>query len=300
MALEKTLPLLFIFFVGLGLKRMNVLKKEHAPMISQLILKIALPSAIISSLSSMEISPKLLLLPVSGIAIVTILLGIGFILAPLMGLQGKTRGAFLMAFPTLELGSVGNAFMLAVYGPDGLAQIALLDLGNSFFFFTVVAFLARAFGRSTERFRLSSALLSFAMTPVIWAYAIGIGFNLLHIHIAMLSNLFASLAQALLLLIMLLIAVEFELKPSPMMRSILAMYFKLALGVIVGLGVCLIFGFTGMTRVAVVLGASLPSSLMTVVYARKNALDAQFLASQLSLALPVAIGFSSVLLSLTH
>jgi malate permease and related proteins len=300
MALDKTLPILLIFFVGLILKRMQILKKEHAPMISQLILKVALPATIISSLSSTALSPSLLLLPAAGIAIVAALLGVAFVLAPLMGLRGKTRGAFIMAFPSLELGSVGYAFMLAVYGPGGLAQIALLDLGNGLFFFTVVAFLASAFGQSAGSFRLIDALKNFAMNPVIWAYGIGIGFNVCHVHIAVLSNLFTALAQALLLLIMLLIAVEFELKLSSLTLPLLAMYFKLCVGMILGLLISLLFGFTGMTRVAVVLGASLPSSLMTVVYARENALDAQFLASQLSLALPIAIGFSSLLITLSH
>ncbi len=300
MALDKTLPILLIFCVGLILKRMNVLKKEHAPVLSQLILKVALPSTIINSLSTTDLSPKLLLLPISGLAIVTVLLGIGFILAPIMGLQDKTRGAFIMAFPSLELGSIGYAFMLAVYGPSGLAQIALLDLGNGLFFFTVVAFLASAFGQSTERFRLSGALMKFAGNPVIWAYGIGITLNLIHVHIAILSNLFVALAQALLLLIMLLIAVEFELKPSSLSAPMLGMYFKMSVGAVVGVAISLVFGFTGMTRMAVVLGASLPSSLMTVVYARENGLDAQFLASMLSLALPASIGFSSLLISLSH
>jgi malate permease and related proteins len=300
MALDKTLPILLLFFVGLILKRMNVLKKEHAPMLSQLILKVALPSTIINSLSTTELSPKLLFLPISGVAIVTVLLGIGFVLAPIMGLQDKTRGAFIMAFPSLELGSIGYAFMLAVYGPSGLAQIALLDLGNGLFFFTVVAFLASAFGQSAERFRLSGALMKFVGNPVIWAYGIGIALNLFHVHIAILSNLFGALAQALLLLIMLLIAVEFELKPSSLSAAMLGMYFKMSVGVVVGVIISLIFGFTGMTRMAVVLGASLPSSLMTVVYARENGLDAQFLASMLSLALPISIGFSSLLISLSH
>ena len=300
MALEKTLPLLLLFFVGLGLKRMRVLQPEHAPLLAQLILKVALPSTIIRSLSNTSLSPKVLLLPVAGVAIVTVLLGVGFVLAPLLGLQGKTRGAFLIAFPTLELGSIGYAFMLAVYGLDGLEKIALVDVGSGFFFFTVVAFLASALGRSGERFQFLVALKTFFLNPVIWAYGIGIGFNLLHIHIAVLSNLFTALSQALLFLIMLLIAVEFEVRLSSLTLPVLALYFKVCVGVIVGLLVCLLFGFTGVTRVAVVLAASLPSSLMTVVYAKENALDAQFLASQLSLALPVAIGFSSIVLALVR
>jgi len=68
----------------------------------------------------------------------------------------------------------------------------------------------------------------------------------------------------------------------------------------VGVSISLLFGFTGMTRIAVVLGASLPASLLTVVYARENDLDAQFLASMLSLALPVSLVFSSLLLFLSH
>ncbi|GHP00904.1 transporter [Reticulibacter mediterranei] len=299
-AFEKTLPILLIFFVGLALKRMKILKREHAPLLSQIILKVALPATIVNSLAGMDLSPHLFLLPVSGLMIVTILLGIAyFVLAPALGLQGRTRGAFLMAFPSLELGSIGYAYMLAFYGgSDGVGQIALLDVGNSFFFFTVVASLARYFGHSTEQFRLHDGFLNFLKNPVSWAYALGLGLNLLHIHNEMFSTLFAALAQALLLLIMLLIAVEFELRLSSFTLPLLAMYFKAALGVIVGLLVSLLFGFTGMTRVAVVLGASLPSSLMTVAFARENELDTPFLASQLSLALPTAIGFSSVLMAL--
>jgi predicted permease len=300
MALDKTLPILLIFCIGLLLKKMRVLKKEHASVLSQLTLKVALPATIISSLSTIALAPRLFLLPATGIAIVTVLLGIGFILAPLLGLQGTTRSAFLMAFPTLELGSVGYAFMLAVYGPDGLAQMALLDLGCGLFFFTVVAFLASVFGQPAERFRLVSALKSFATNPVIWAYVVGIGFNLLHVQIDMLSNLFIALSQALLLLIMLLIAVECEFKLSSLTLPLLSMYFKLAVGVMVGLVMSLLFGFTGTLRIATVLGASMPSSLMTVVYARENGLDAQFLASGLSLELPVAIGFSSLFVALVH
>ena len=173
MALEKTLPILLIFGIGLVLKRVHVLKQEHAPLLSQLIINVALPATIVGSLWTTTLSIKMLLLPVAGIVLVIVLLGIGFILAPIIGLQGKTRGAFLIAFPTFELGSIGYAFMLAVYGSSGLTQIALLDLGCGFFFFTVIAFLASALGQSVERFRWSQALLKIVRNPIIWAYVIG-------------------------------------------------------------------------------------------------------------------------------
>ena len=300
MALEKTLPIVLLFCIGLLLKRMKVLRPEHAPLLSQLIFKVALPSTVVNSLAATELSPKLLLLPITGLAIVTILLGIGYVLAPLMGLEGKTRAAFIMAFPSLELGSIGYAFMLAVYGERGLNTIVLVDLGSGFFFFTVVAFLASAFGQSTERFRVSTALKTFLANPVIAAYAIGIAIHLLHVQNALLSNLSTALAQPLLLLIMFLLAVECELKPTSLSTPLLGVYLKMSIGVVVGVILSLLFGFTGVTRIAVVLAASLPTSLMTVVYARENGLDSQFLASMLSLALPISIVGSSLLISLSH
>lgn len=300
MALEKTLPIMLIFLIGVALKKVGVLRKEDGRMISRLILNVVLPATIINALSSMTISPSLLLLPLASVIVVTLLLGIGFALAPILGLQGKTRAAFLISFPTLEVSSIGYAFMVAVYGVGGLALIAFFDLGDALFFFLVVPLLASLLGRSAKHFRVSDALMLFLKNPVLWAYAVGIAFNSFHIHILLLSNLFTTLSQALLLLIMLLIASEFELSFSTLAFPVLVMYLKMAVGVTLGLLISLILGLTGVEQVAVVLGSSLPASLMSVAYAREYKLDTRFLASTLSLALPTAIAFSFVIMSICH
>ncbi|HEU5383027.1 MAG TPA: AEC family transporter [Ktedonobacteraceae bacterium] len=300
MILEKTLPILLMFLIGVALKKAGVLHKEDGRMISRLIVYVISPAAIMNALSSMALSPSLLLLPLAAIVVVGTLLGIGFALAPILGLQGKTRAAFLISFPSLEIGSIGYAFMVAVYGAGGLALIALFDLGNALFFFLVIALLASTLGRSTKRFRVVDALMQIIKNPIIWAYAVGIAFHVFHIQIALLSNLFSTLSQTLLFLMMLLVAADFEFSFSALTFPVLVMYLKMAVGVTVGLLISLLFGFTGIEQIAVVLGSSLPASLMTVVYARTNELDAPFLASMLSLALPAAIGFSFMLISISH
>ena len=300
MILEKTLPILATFFIGLLLKRVGILRKEHGRLISQLILYVALPATLLNSLSSLSLSPGLLLLPAAGLAVVTLLLALAFLLAPLLGLQGKMRGTFLMAFPTLEIGSVGYVFMLAVYGGHGLALIALFDMGNALFFFTVVAFLAATFGQRSEHFRLFDALRAFARNPMLWAYALGIALHLLPLPGGLLAPLFANLAQPLVLLIMLLIACEFEFAGTAIPFSVLVLYVKMAVGVTVGLLVSLLFHLTGVAQIAVVLGSAMPASLMTVMYARENELDGKFLASMLSFALPTSICFSYILIALVH
>lgn len=297
MALEKTLPILLIFLIGVALKKAGILRKEDGRMISGLILNVVLPATIINSLIGMTISSSLLLLPLASVIVVATLLGLGFALAPILGLQEKTRAAFLISFPTLEVGSIGYAFMVAMYGAGGLALIALFDLGDALFFFLVVPFLASLLGRPAERFRVSGALMQFLKNPVLWAYAAGIALNYFHIQLPILSSMFTTLSQALLLLIMLLIACEFNLSFSGLTFPILVAYIKMTVGVTLGLLISLFFHLTGIEQIAVVLGSSLPASLMTVVYAREYELDAQFLASTLSLALPASIGFSFVILS---
>jgi hypothetical protein len=69
---------------------------------SNLLMTILVPATIINSISTAVIEPQLLLFPVAGMTVVLTLLGIGFLLVPLLGLRGGTRGAFLLSFPTNE------------------------------------------------------------------------------------------------------------------------------------------------------------------------------------------------------
>jgi predicted permease len=299
MVFNQTFPIVLIFLIGFVLKKAGILHKEDAGVISRLLLHVVLPATILHALSSVVISPSLLRLPGAAIAVVTTLLFIGFALAPLLGLQDQRRAAFLLAFPSLEIASIGYAFMAALYGSAGLALIILFDMGNALFFFLVLVPLASALSRSARRFQLLDATRSMSKNPVIWAYAIGMSFHLFHIQMpSLISHLCATVSQALLVLMMLLLALEFEF--ASFSFPALLVYLKMSIGVTIGLLISLLFGFTGAEQMAVVLASSLPACLLSVVYARAYGLDVEFLASMLSLALPIAIGFSFLLMSIAH
>ncbi len=298
--LEKTLPLLLIFLLGIFLKRIRVIQKEDARVISKLLVSAVVPASVVSAFSNATIQPKLLLLPLAGVVVVVLLLGISFLLVPLLGLRDATRASFLISMPTLEIGTIGYAVMSAAFGSPGLILLALFDLGNGIFFFTIVGLLAAILGRSTERFQLSSAIGHLTKNPILWAYGVGLLLNVFHIHLAVLSNLLTVLSQGLLMLVMFLIALEFEPSWSILSLPALSIYLKTAIGITLGCVVSLLFGFTGVERIAVVLGSSMPVSLLTVVYAKEYDLDAQYLASVLSLALPAAIIVAPLLTSAPH
>ncbi len=292
--LEHTLPLLGIFLLGFTLKKFHWIQKEDGRIISKLLMTLLVPATIINSISSAVIEPQLLLLPLAGVTVVLILLGIGFLLVPLLGLRGGTKGAFLVSFPTLECGSIGYAVMSAAFGPAGLTSIALFDLGNACCFFLMIPVIASFFGQRKERFCMTAVLKQIGSTPLLWAFAIGVILNVSHIHIAMFSNMLSIVASSLLFLIMFFIGLEFDCSFSSLVLPSLVMYLKMGIGISVGVCVSLLFGLTGVERIAVVLAASLPASLLTVIVAKESKLDGQFVASMLSLALPVAIAVSLI------
>jgi predicted permease len=292
--LEKTLPLLLIFLMGFGVKKLKWVQKEDGRIISNLLMTILVPAAIIHSTSNAVMEPRLLLLPLAGITVVLTLLGIGFLLVPLLGLRGGTKGAFLVSFPTMECGSIGYAVMSAAFGTKGLTFIALFDLGNAFCFFLIIPVLASLFGQRAETVRVSTILKQIVSTPLVWAFAVGMTLNVSHIHMAVLSNLLSTVSASLLFLIMFLVGLEFECTFSSLVLPSLAMYLKIGIGISVGVLVSLLFGFTGVERIAVVLAASLPASLLTVIVAKESGLDGQFVAAMLSLALPVSIAVSLI------
>ncbi|BCL79656.1 malonate transporter [Ktedonobacteria bacterium brp13] len=287
--LDHTLPLLGIFLLGLMVKKFHWVQKEDGQVISLLLMNLIVPATIMNSISMAVIEPRLLLLPIAGVTVVLILLAISFLLVGLLGLRGGTKGAFLVSFPTLECGSIGYAVMSAAFGPVGLTSIALFDLGNACCFFLIIPIIASLFGQRTEQFHVASVLKQIARTPLLWAFVIGVLLNVSHIHIAVVSNLLSMIASSLLFLIMFFIGLEFECSFPSLLLPSLAMYLKMAIGISVGLMIAVLFGLTGIERIAVVLAASLPASLLTVIVAKESKLDGRFVASMLSLALPVSI-----------
>ena len=293
---EKTLPFLLLFALGILLKRIKILKKEDGQVVNRLLMSVIVPATVFGAISEAVIKPEFFLLPIAGILIDTVLLFIAYGLAVLFGLRARTKGAFLVAFPTLEAGVVGYAVMEAAHGINGLSVITMYDIGNAFFLFVVIAFLASSLGKHRESFHPFTALRRFAASPIIWAFCGGILVNVFHIQIPpLVSELRSTISESLLFFISILLAAEFEMERVPLSLSALTIYLKTGIGIILGLLLSFLFHFNGIVRIGVVVAASLPPSLLTVVLAKDNDLDAQFLASLCSIALPVAIVASSLL-----
>ncbi len=170
--LEKTLPLLVIVLLGFGFKQLTWVQQADGRILNTLLMTLVVPATILTSLSQVVIKPGLLLLPLAGIMVVLTLLGLGFLLAPLLGLAGGTRGAFLIAFPTLECGSIGYAVMSAAFGSRGLTAIVLFDLGQTCCLVLLIPVLASLLGQRGEPLGPGTILKQVTHTPLVWAFGL--------------------------------------------------------------------------------------------------------------------------------
>jgi predicted permease len=295
MVFDKTLSLVLIFLTIFFLKKKKILRQQDGGVISTLLLYLIVPASIVTSLSGIVSEPRLWLLPLSGMLVALILLAAGICLSRLLPLPAATRNAFLIAFPTLEGGSIGFALMLSLFGPVGLGRIVLFDLGYAFCLFLLIFPLASFLGTTGPKekgFCLKTGASRLLKNPIIWSFAFGIGFNLFHIHIELLSEALSTIAQATLVLIMILMGLKLEWKGlmSEAIFPLWAIFVKTAVGSTIGCLLVWMFGFTGVERIAIIVGSSLPVSALTVALAQEHGLDSRFLASVFSLALPCSIG----------
>jgi hypothetical protein len=124
-------PLLFLFIILLAnlLKRLGMFSEKDGHVLSQIVMNITLPAAIIAGFQSFELVPSLFLLILLGIAINATLMGLAFLV---MRKQSKgMQGYALFNTPTYNIGNFSFPFVQALYGGPGLVVASLFDLGNA-------------------------------------------------------------------------------------------------------------------------------------------------------------------------
>jgi len=295
MMLEKTLPIVVVFIFGYLMKKAGVLEKKDAKIFGKLLINLVVPVIIINTFSKISIDSSLVYLPVSALIVVLSFTILGFLLARLLRISGKTKGAFITVMPTLEGGSIGYAFMLSAFGEIGLSRIVLFDFANAIYLFTVVYFISGRFGNAKKN--IMDSLIKLLETPLIWAIVIGFFLNLTAVKNSLLSGTLDVISGSILFLVMLMLGLEFEPEIESFKLPVVTVILKASIGLVLGWLVSSFFGFSGIERIAVIMGASLPPSILTLVFSEENNLDTKYVASLLSFALPFSLIYLTILLN---
>ena len=284
--LAQVLPMVLLVLLGYGLRQAGVLRSNEGKTVGKLLTTLALPAVIFKALATASITPDLIYLPFSALLVVITLTLIAFVATRWMQWDRKQLGALITAFPTFEGGAVGYPLMLLTFGDVGLSRIVLFDLAQAVYLLTVVYCLSCWFGQTAVTIR--EVMDRLARTPFFWAIVLGLGVNALNLTHPVLLELLSITGNSFLFLVLILLGMEFQIQVSSLGLYVLIAVFKLGCGLLLGWACVSIFGLSGVEQVAVMIGAALPPSMLTLLFTQENNLDTRFSASLISVAIPLS------------
>jgi malonate transporter len=207
--------------------------------------------------------------------------------------QGATRWQTYVA-----LAVSGNLFGTAGLALASVAMVAIIPLVN------VLSVAVLAHCASPEKQSLRTIAMTVLRNPLIWACAIGLAVNLVHLPLPKIWHQVADALGGSSLAIGLLVTgaglhLEGLLRPSA--AAVLGVVLKLILMPALGIGLGLAFGLSGTNLVIVAACSAVPASSSAYVLARQMGGDAPLLAQIITLqtilaaiTMPVAIALATI------
>lgn len=238
------------------------------------------PALIFDSLAKSEVSVRELgQIAVVMTVFVAVMLVIGFAVSRFAGVDRIERASILLSAICPNNGNFGLPLISFAFGEDVLARAVLVFVCVSFLNYTVGIFIASN-GRQTMRVALASVL----QVPVIYAAMAGLAVNLLEITLPPLAQRSVTLlGQAAVPCMIALLGLQ-------MARAERMQKFKwvglgvglrlLASPVLAGL-LILLFQLEGPARIAVLMQASMPVAVATLIFTTEYGLDAHLMSNMI-------------------
>ena len=119
-----------IILLGFVLKKIGLFKDSDFSVLSNVVLKITLPAAVITNFANKELDPSMFTLALLGVLFGTVYIALGF----LLNLRStKEQRAFeILNLPGYNIGCFAMPFVQNFLGPTGVIATSLFDIGNGF------------------------------------------------------------------------------------------------------------------------------------------------------------------------
>lgn len=163
------LPVVLLFIVGFSLQKIHFFSDEAIGGLKRLVSDIALPALLFKAFLSIEATPRMFILIVVVFFSCYVMVLLGRLIGKLMHIKSPYFALMMGGF---EMGMLGYALFLALYGDENLGKMAVVDLGQVVFvFFVLMAMLIKERDGSGNPKVL---LKQFATSPVIIAIISGL------------------------------------------------------------------------------------------------------------------------------
>ena len=125
----RALSLVAIVGIGLGIKRLGWVTKDHFALFAKLVLGITLPCALLTSFNDYHLDRALLGLAALGLLVNVAQQGIGYLLA---ARRGRRDQAFtVLNSGTYNIGAFATPYLSGFMGPQAMIYSSLFDIGNA-------------------------------------------------------------------------------------------------------------------------------------------------------------------------
>lgn len=273
--------LLTIIGIGYFTKQVGVLKKEDAQPLSTVLIDLMLPALIILTFSKTDITAQLGFMSLGAFVVLSILLFIGWLVS--RNYERKAAKTFTMLMGTYWGATLAFPFILGTFGDEGFKIFVFYDVVQAFFMSTIIPFIAE--GKKS----LFEGVKKLMKNPLFISLIIALLFNFFKISTPFTDELFSQISKGIIFIGLMIVGLNLELHVEQWKKPLSIIITKTILGFTLGFLLSELFGFSGLHRTILILAATLPPSLMAMIFSQKYHLDKNLAANTLTLALPISI-----------
>lgn len=180
-------------------------------------------------------------------------------------------------------------FVGAYYGDKGFSRAVLFDIGNIFFIYTFIYFIAVKHGEN-KSLSGKEIMMKFVYMPPLWAFVLGIIFVYFRIPIHDTINQFLSYASAPVIpIIMMSIGLMFSPKLQNISQAFFIILIRMGIGFFIGLCITKIIAFDIVAKKIIIAGFSAPCGYNTLIFSSLENLDEKLAATVVSISTIIGI-----------
>ncbi|HSK68185.1 MAG TPA: hypothetical protein VLA21_02880 [Candidatus Limnocylindria bacterium] len=300
--LTRLLPILAVLGLGVAIRKTRLLDAAGVRALKTVVTRITLPFVIFRAFYAVDYTRDTLVTALTVFALCVALFALGF------ALRKRLRLTPLLPFTLagFEMGMLGFPLFLLLAGQERMGSIAVADLGQEVFVFTVYLFLLR---RQTGAEKpLGEALREIAVNPVIIAVVLGLVVGISGLGRAMAGTLAGDAVDAVCgfvgapTAVLILLGIGYDLKITGGLLNRVGLALAVRLGAVALLGgaaALLLFQlipYDPWLLLALLLMFSLPAPFILPVYSQSGE-EADFVSAYLSLGTLALVGLFAVLLA---
>ena len=295
--LTKVFAFVFIIFLSYGLKRAGFFRPSDFKLISNIVLKITLPCAVISNFNRMDIETALFSLVFAGVVCNLVTIAIGYAVA---WRKSRATQAFNMInYSGYNIGCFTMPYIQSFLGPTGVIATCLFDAGNSLLCTGATYSMAAAVAQTGEKSTVGLFFRRMFASIPMDTYIIMVILALLHVKLPPLLISFTDtvgMANAFLAMMMIGIGFELHLSRSSMLHILRIILHRYLIAAVLAWLFYRYAPFDAEVRKTLALIAFAPVSAVCAIFTAKCHGDVALSCTLNSLTILLSIIFMTVLM----